>query len=209
MLNREAFEAWLNSDGSVKFDLYAQNISEWAFLQEVIPGIVISSAGGWFPFQAEGILQGYPFYFRSEQGSSSLKLGNPDDPESCYLLYNSLYYAKYDMEVKTFEDFVLCLVKIVPLLQRSPFLWRFKARKFSGSFQVPVIEDSWDEVVGWGYTPDEGYFTSGEPSLYLESVGVSKDAQTALWLAREVSTEPLNEDPRVWSDVDPDFKVNV
>lgn len=217
MFSREAFEAYVNSDGSIPFDLYAQDTDQWAWLQEYIPGIIVYSAGGMFPFQAEGLIHNMPFYFRYEWGSASLKVGaeNGDMP---HLPEDALYSAHTEYSEKTDEeDFVRLMIKLVPKLEKSPYLWRFEANTLN-----MLNDDKWGftvgertgEVVGWGFTPEEGYFAAREPndySYYPNTVmaTLTADIQREMWKAQNPSRTPKNVDPRQYPDIPPVFTVNM
>lgn len=216
MFSREAFEAYVNSNGSIPFDLYAQNTDHWAWVTEYIPGIVISSAGGSFPFQAEGLIHNMPFYFRSEWGSASLKVGS-ENGDMPHLPETALYSAHTEYAEKTDEeDFVRLLIKLVPQLKKSPYLWRFQANKLhmlnDGSWGFTVGERT-DEVAGWGFTPEEGYFAAREPKDYSSYptvlTSLTPDIQRAMWKAQNPSRTPKNADPRNYPDIPPVFTVNI
>lgn len=69
-------------------------IRHQVLLQE-FPNLTITSAGGAIPFQAEGVFEGYPFYFRYRGGRASLSVLQKDGEEAGDLL-RPLYDAFAD-----------------------------------------------------------------------------------------------------------------
>ena len=207
----ENFKEWLESDGSVDFDIHAQNPSEWAWMSELVPTLVVSSAGGMFPFQAEGLIHGLPFYFRQRGESVSLSVGEADGEAFGESI---LYSAKLtEEELADKQDFVTMFLKLVPKLAPAKFLWRFEgkkltyANKFSWEFSVSDTEK--EDVYGWGMTPEEGLAFSRLTSAYLVDKGCSAELQEKMWLAKEINPTPINEDNRVWPEATPNFEVKA
>lgn len=210
---KEAFLAWLDTDGEIPFDMYAQKPEKWAWLSDVIPGIIIYSAGGLLPFQAQGLLHGLPFYYRHEWGSASLAVAGPNgEPFGNEVLYRASVDYDEDVEIAGQSPFVDNLVRLVPSLERSPFLWEFPCRKLvfdKGKKLSYTVSDEVDIVVGWGHTPEEGFLATQKPSEYLLSHGWSVEFQRQMWVDRAVSSVPRNIDNRVFPEVAPDFHVNI
>lgn len=131
MINREAFYAFLkNPELFPDFDLHAQNIHDWEWLQEAVPTLIVSSAGGMLPFQAEGYLQGFPFYFRSEWGYASLSVSG-DYAEKPYLREAAFFTSRidYSQELVDWNEsqwFPFHLLTLIDQLERSPFRYLLK-----------------------------------------------------------------------------------
>lgn len=209
--NFENFKAWVESGGEVEFDLYAQNIHDWEWLTEYIPGIVISSAGGLVPFEAFGLLHGHPFYFRVRHDVARLNVAAEDgDPVSSR---DVLYTASVECDSwKAKENFVPLLMKLVPALDVAPFLWEFECSKVqwaNDGNKSYTVTDEKDVRVGWGYTCEEGYKAAAEPSEYLLSAGWSVEFQRKLWDDQKVDRVPSNKDERKFPAVKPDFRVTL
>lgn len=216
---RETFISYLESEGDeeLEFDLYAQNVDGWRWLQEWIPGIVISSAGGVAPFQAQGLLHGHPFYYKDRHGYAFLNVGELDG-EAPYLGDTTLYSASVETEeFAGGENFVKNLMKLVPELKRTPFPYEFQGRKIEwGNESIHarkyrVVEGEFDEfpTVGWGYFPEEAFEELAKPSEYLLSCGWTEEIQREIYELKAFSPEPVKTDERKYPDVDPPFTVNL
>lgn len=214
---KEAFIAYLESseDDEIEFDLYSQNLDSWLWLQESIPGILISSAGGIAPFEVQGLLHGHPFYYRDRHGYASLSLGEVDG-EPPYLGDKTLYGSSTETEeFGGAENFVENLMKLVPKLERTSFPYKFRGRKIifgeggiqAGDYHASEDFDDFGHV-GWGYFPEEAFEKLAEPSEYLLSQGWTEDIQRRIYELQEFSPEPINTDERKYPEVDPPFTVN-
>lgn len=207
----ESFKAWIESDGEIPFDMYAQDPNEWAWLQEIIPGLVIASAGGMAPFQAEGLYYGHPFYYRDRHGWASFRVGALDG-EAPYLGNEILYIA--GVETEEFvggEHFIRNLVNIIPNLKRSEFPYEFEGKKLNlfndKSWGYSVSETEKEIRVGWGHTPEEAYPNIFTTSAYLMEHGASAEHQLKMVQDGEFSPIPVNKDERRYPAVDPEFVV--
>lgn len=207
----EAFKAYLESDGEIEFDLWAQNPGDWTWLQEIIPGIIISSAGGIVPFQAEGLLEGLPFYYRDRHGSASLRVGTADCdfPYGDDVLYSSSVETP---EYEGRENFIKNLVKLVKTLEKAPLLYKFEGKKLifknDKSWGYEISETEMDESYGWGHSPEEAWDYMLQPSAYLVEHGCSEDMQLQMNLDRAISRTPKNQDTRVYPEIPLVFRVN-
>lgn len=79
-----SFKEYLTSDLDINFDLHAQDPNDFTWVEEYFPNFKLLSSGGALPFQAERYLNGYPFYYRSEQNSASIKVAERNQ-ETPYL----------------------------------------------------------------------------------------------------------------------------
>lgn len=210
-LDFEAFKAYIESDGEIEFDLYAQDPHDWSWLQEIIPGIVISSAGGVVPFQAEGLIYGHPFYYRDRHGSASLSVGAKDG-EKPYLGDTTLYSAGCETpEFEGGEHFIRNLVRLVPELKRSPFPYEFEGWKLNfandGEWNYTIDSVEKTRHCGWGYTREEAYDYLSKTSTYLEEHGFTPEKQMQAILDQDFDRIPVKDDTRVYPEVDPPFTV--
>lgn len=195
-----------------KFDLYAQDPNDWSELAKLIPGIIITSAGGIVPFQAEGTLHGYPFYYRDRHGVAELRIGAVGSTDHI-LPSGALYNASVETpEFEGDKNFVKNLYSLVPKLEKGPFLYRFVGRKpkfkNDGAWSYTIDSADTEEALGWGHTPEEAYVNSSMPSSYLEEKGFALEAQRKFWIDRDVDPRPTNADERVYPSPEPDFRVN-
>lgn len=193
------------------FDLYAQPLHRFEWAQEYVPGLIVHSAGGMVPFQAEGTINGYPFYYRSEWGGCDIKIGRPEDVIP-YLPEES-YWSAYDNEFEgsTFETFIEGLTRLLPKLHRTPTLWRFEGHKSTfldgkGRWEWVIDKTEKDEVFGWGETAEEGYQAAAAPSEYLAECGFTPEMQNRLFVDKEVSIIPSPKTKiKLYPDNDPKF----
>lgn len=214
MLDFNVWEAWLNSDHQISWDPYAQKLEDWDFLRETVPGLIVASAGGFGPFQASGLLEKYPFYYREEYGHADLRVGALDSTDHITPA-NALYVSSTTLPDDGNTHFVEMFPELVCKLARAPFLWEFEGLEWRFSdertpnFQcMELIPDSHAIYYGWGLTPEEGYLAASEPNPSLEASGYSAALQQEhFWLA-QVSPVPVNEDNRPFPEVDPVFRVN-
>lgn len=164
---KEAFVNYLTSykEGQeIEFDMYARDISDFNWLKEFIPGIVIYSAGGITPFQAQGYLDGFNFYYRERGGVASLNLAN--SKKECYDLATALYTA--DIEVEEFREgfgWFSTLMNLVEKLERTPYRYKFQKDSVdfgsNGTSFVKEFDENGevvhDSTIGWGLTADEAF----------------------------------------------------
>lgn len=207
--HREAFIAWLQDPNAqqVRFDMHAQDPNDWTWLAEFIPGIIISSAGGIWPFQAEGLLHGLPFYYKDKQGSASLHIGPADgSPFGSDCIYYATVETGKDWEADA-ENFPRLLAECVSKLERLPFLWEFPMhevnRDENGKF---YRTGNMTHFVGRGDTALDGYFACMERLIDL--CGRHWPGQEDEYLELlEVSSAAINQDERVFPDPEPEFTV--
>ncbi len=209
----EAFEAWIESNGEIEFDMYAQELDRWSWLQDFIPTIVISSAGGIAPFQAEGLLQGLPFYYRDRHGYATLSVAGDPDGEKPYLGEKTYYQAGIDTEeFQGGEHFIKNLMKLVPQLKPTPYPYSFLGKKLNFTkdegLNYTVSETETETWPGWGFTAEEAYAALQEPNEYLLSRGYSREKLVQMVKDQEFSPIPVSPDPRVYPEILPNFTVN-
>lgn len=205
-----AFKDYVETGLDVKFDLWATDPNDYVWLQEFFPNFKLVSAGGALPFQAEGYVEGHPFYYRSEQNSASLYVAGQDS-EMPYLPEMSLWSSSL-----THEDylgnanFLNNLFTLLKSLKKAQFLYRFSCNDIKYHDQndlstAYVIEEGTGSVFGWGYNPVEAFEYAKKPSSYLTEHGISEEVQQFVWLTKNPNPVPINEDTRVYPDVLPSF----
>lgn len=208
----EAFKDYVESGDDifeeVGFDMYAQSPKAWAHLSEKIPGLIVTSAGGWVPFQSQGFLHGLPYYLRCRHDVASLEVGQADGSA----FRDILFYADIDYtESAGIENFEDMMIKLVPLLKKAPFRYEFECRvpeydenhKYTGN-----TTDKYDVTYGWGNSPEEAYESVTKPNWFLKERGVSDEDQLYRISLQKINPNPINEDNRVWPDPLPEFVVN-
>lgn len=193
-------------------NMYTTDIHEWEHLQAAVPTLIISSAGGFVPFQAEGFLHGFPFYMRAEEGQASLSVspvpGEPPYSADPRNLYSSLVYSD-SYSIQDFQMFEPYLMVLIDRLAPPPMRWEF-----------PYVEPVYDKEtqkylpgneengvhIGWGETPEEGWLDAKKGWIYTDPVSGYCGAE--YWNAGVPSKTPSNVDDRDFSMFDGlDFSV--
>lgn len=200
------------SKNQVQFDFYAQDTSDWKWLDEFIPGIVIHSAGGICPFQAEGFIKGHPFYYRERGGVASLLVTGEDD-STPYSMADALWGSSEDVdEFRNGPGWISTLINLVEKLEKTPFLYSFSARRIefedNNDLNSMYSTDFEDVVYGWGYSPEEALESIQRTSEYLTLNGWSEESQKRYHELQKISSIPLNYDNR-GEIPDPDFEIQV
>lgn len=204
---------FMNLEEEPKTD-FSKRLKQFEWISEFVPGFTIASAGGIAPFQAEGLINEMPFYYR-ERGTITLKVNhkNADDAYGS----NILYLADAEDFDERFQrtHWLSTLFNLVENLQRSPYLYEFPSKfvKFNDSKDPGSVyadsEERIDLVRAWGNSSQEAYENTKRIDPYLSSRGWSEDLQQNYWKVRDISPVPLNEDDRIYPEIDPDFSVNV
>lgn len=110
--------------------MYATDPGWFRDLSERIPGLLVHSAGGMLPFQSEGTLHGFPYYFRYRHGYAQLRVMDPNVNEDEATLFEHLYSAGMDYGdeyggILDRDEFCTLMITLVPQLERGAFLWEF------------------------------------------------------------------------------------
>jgi len=155
-----------NTDDDLDFDMYARDIADFAWLKEFIPEIIIYSAGGLCPFQAEGYLGEYTFYYRERGGFASLSLAM--SKEDCYGASDNLYRSS--IEVEEFREgpgWFSTLMNLIEKLERNSYLYQFQRDEVDyGTNNNPddikkKLDEEGEVVHGstpaWGFTAEEAF----------------------------------------------------
>lgn len=155
-----------NTDDDLDFDMYARDIADFAWLKEFIPEIIIYSAGGFCPFQVEGYLGEFNFYYRERGGFASLTLAMSKD--DCYSAADNLYRSS--IEVKEFREgtgWFSTLMNLIEKLERNSYLYQFQTDEIdygpnNNPDEIKKKLDKNGEVVhgtapAWGFTAEEAF----------------------------------------------------
>lgn len=191
------------------FDLYRQDPNDWSFLSRLIPGLVITSAGGILPFQAEGTLHGLPFYFRCRHEVATLRLVSENENA---VSDNPLYIASVPSEqIIDTMGFTKHMISLVKKLERCQFRWEFMGQKVTVDKNLDIVLSDDEEEIsyGWGHTPAEGFEETKEYSEYLLEHGFSHELQDRIWEAKKLNPVPVNSDNRNWPDPEPVFEIKL
>lgn len=213
MNKEEAHSAWLETDRTIPFDPLAQDPSEWEFLQESLPGVVVSSAGLNPLTKAtviKGLLEKHPFLLESTADGTSLLVGDPDGMfEDANILYSSHFASPL---INTIDDVRTALIATVTHLNLHPFEYKFKAKlieSYSGD-RLTLSHDLDDIVSGLGITPEDGYKMAKQNNINgLTAAGFTIYSALSLWEARQVEETPINKDPRNFPETYPTFEVHI
>lgn len=166
-------------------------------LQQHHPGLHIVSAGGYCPFQAEGTLHGYPFYFRARSGSIRLVVGHGD------LWFMPMWAADRltdDPDVQP-ATLVTLMSALIGDLRRAEIWWEFPGITDTDIGQLPAGSAT---LYGqWGRTAEHAWQRLREVSPWLTDRGIDEQQQAAMWDARQVRPETVTVDTRVFPTVDP------
>lgn len=191
------------------FDLYAKPLSQYAWAQEYIPGLIVSSAGGLMPFQAEGLINGYPFYYRNEQNYADIRIGA--EGSGNYILQEEALWGA-SIEFKNVEPahFIETLTLLLPKLERTLFWYEFEAYKTvfedaKGKWAWSIDRSAKEWLGARASNVEDAYAQLMEPSEYLIEHGFTAQEQRKRTIASNPGSVPRKQDTRVWPDPMPVF----
>lgn len=215
---QQELSEFLKKENEYFEDWKLRNPDFWAVLKDKVSDFRIYASGGVFPFQAFGSLAGFPFYYRERGGVATLKVSDFSGESQNYgFNFDNLLYNSWK-EVEEFRDcdeyFVETFLELVEKLEKAPFKYEFSAKHIAFKDETTDINaegafwasDNKVVLCAWGVTPEEAYESTKQVSLYLLDHRWSEEVQTRMWKMREIDSEPLNEDNRVFPDPEPDFK---
>lgn len=193
---------------------FSKSLEQFEWISGFISGFTVVSAGGICPFQAEGLIDGLPFYYR-ERGTITLKV-NHKDAENAYGS-NVLYFADAEDLDENYQPihWLNTLFNLVENLRPGPYLYEFPSKfvKFNDPKDPGSVfadsEERIDLVRAWGNSAQEAYENTKRIDPYLLSKGWTEEVQQNYWKIRDISSVPLNEDDRIYPEVAPDFSVKV
>src|SRR5699024_10533505 len=95
---------------------------QWSFVHEVFPNVHVYSGVGMCPFQMEGLIGNWGFYFRERHERPKLVLFNP---EKDYINSSELRYVSFlNYEISVNSDNVIhVLSELIPKLELQAPLW--------------------------------------------------------------------------------------
>lgn len=178
----------------------------WAPLEARIPGLVVKEAGGWVPYQAEGTLLGFPFYFRSRSENSRLHVYSvPEGDENRILMYS----AESERLTSSHKSFAERMIELVPELWKARFMYQFENMDAHWRPEEGGIIEGTKRVLTScdGHTPAEAYERFRERVMYFPWYDYPEGVGEKMWAARKVNPVPVNTDDRVFPDMLPDFRV--
>lgn len=211
---------YLSGETNTEPVLHATDPGAFRDLSARIPGLLVTSAGGAFPFQSEGTLHGYPYYFRYRHGHAELQVHeHGTTPMSSARLYEtSLAYGDEHGGTLDRDEFLFLMIAMVPMLCRARWLWEFAGVRVNIHDTDPEGEqvnlvftatDTREVYRAWGYTPEEAWMRLHEPSPYLLERGWSAETQAEMYRLRAIAPTPLNSDTRNFPDPEPTFEVQA
>lgn len=200
--------------------LHATDPGRWRDLSARVPGLLVTSAGGACPFQSEGTLHGYPYYFRYRSGWVSLELRHPQTEEhsSEHLYSAGMEYGDDLAGWLDRDEFITLLTTLVPQLQRAPYLWEFagvavEVENVAADGEPVNLRfthtDTPETYRAWGHTPQAAYERLHEPSPWLVEHGWSIEAQAEHNRLKAIDPTPLNADTRDFPTLEPVFEVRL
>lgn len=176
-----------------------------ASLESFIKDLKIERMGGICPFQAEGRVGEYEFYFRERGGWSSLKLDryNPVGFEIEWMA------GKNTIEFLGLEEFPEVFIDLLKNLEKAQFLYEFVGKKVDiskdDSEVLIATETDEDELYyGWGHSIEEAIEDMNYVSDYLLEHGFSEDFQKEINFKKNINPVPLNRDTRTFGR-EPDY----
>lgn len=182
-------------------------------LHQVIPDLHIFNHGGNCPYQAEGTVQGWSFYFRSRGSKTSLSLARTIDDAVAKPLYESILHY---VDVWNDAGFSIAMPLLLSSIRKADFLYEFPFQR-----NVDVIteeqdhrcewwilpDDQQDSVQSYGSSPEDAYRRLYEPSDEIMAVMPAYDQVIAMLYEKDPSDIPLNTDDRVFPSSRPAFII--
>lgn len=214
-----ALEAFLAGETD-NFDMYARDPQDFAALAEVVPGLVITSAGGVCPLQVSGTILGHPFYYRERHGWAELCVGGQHNDVDAELHVLSPHWAAAEQveEFRAGPGWADSLINLIPRLERAGFLFEFPCARI-------VYDDPNDLSTAWIDEATRGLlstnvrgldeqdairrYTTFEFSQWLADRGIGEQAQKDNHAVRVDAfvAKAVSPDTRIFPEVFPDFRV--
>lgn len=217
----KALMAFLNGEiDADDFDMYARDPQDFAALSAVVPGLVVTSAGGIVPFQAEGTIQGHPFYYRERHGWAELRIGGEHANGSTddHVLSPHWIAQEQVEEFRTGPSWADSLVNLVPRLERGTFLFEFPCARIVYDDENDLSTGRIDEstrglmstnVRGFDEQDAIARYTTFELSPWLAQKGIDEQKQRLSHQLRVDAFVPkaVSPDTRVFPEDFPDFRI--
>lgn len=199
----------------LKFDIYAQDPNDWDWLSQIIPGLCIYSAGGALPFQAEGLINGHPFYYRERHGTARLNIGEIDG-EMPYL-NKAVYTASEEVEeFRRGPEWIATFINLLENLKKAPFQYEFSGNEVILANDGVKNPDSISTAEGvvkihkfWGDTSEEAlkYHYENSKAMLVDHFKWPLDYFNKMMELEDINPIPLNRDERIISE--PNFEVRL
>jgi len=200
-------------DDESRIDL-SKSLSEFEWLSEFVPELTIACAEGMEPFQAEGLVKGLPYYYKSRGSSTILRVNHEGASDA----YSSV--SLYSSSLSDFGDeycggfWLNNLLNLVEGLERSPYLYEFMARSVvvdsRSSEEVEFVPGLRDNLMrAWGFSEVDAYRRVLDGCWSFPAGSWGTDVKKRFVEALDVSSVSLNDDDRVFPDVVPDFSLEV
>lgn len=132
-----------------------------ALIHERIPNVTITGSGGAVPFQAEGTIDGYEFYFRYRHGSASLRVGTDDAVSVPYWAAGVVYGDDLDGTLN-YDEFVFLFCHLAARLDVAEFTYRFTLSPDAIRTKLAAHPDDMAQLLeqprwinAYGFTVDE------------------------------------------------------
>lgn len=213
---KNSFIEWIDSkESTIDFNIHSQDIKDWGWLTTFIPEIAIESAGGILPFQVEGCIGDYFFYYRERNGVASLNIS--DNPENRYNYSSALYSSSLDVEeFRSEPQWIETFFNLYENLKKTKILFYFECNEVIFQDKKPLKTGNKTKAPGWGYTQDEAYLevssiTEYEVDFYSEYMKVSKNDYRDYLKLKEVQNSVISVEyaDKIYPMIDQVFKVNA
>lgn len=162
-------------------------------LAESIPDLDISYAQGAAPFQSEGTVFGYPYYFRCRNGYLALRVGG-NDPSVDALWGAGETSEDEDLSHLTWPQFAQAFHRLVKQLKPTPFTYEFPVLRRPSAMEGHDDNSTDFHVSALGYSAEDALrhvrlspLMPGNPEDYF------------------ISPTPVQEDTRSYPPVVPNF----
>lgn len=204
------------------FNVFAQDLNDWAWLSECVPGLVLSSAGGFGNLQAEGLYYGHPWYYSESDGYATLRVAQLH-ADNAYLPEGTLYTSHEEVENwRKGPGWISSLINLFENLEKAPCLYRFPAKEIGFKedreprspgeplrVEYILATDRDTHKVGWGHSPEEAYEDTKKIFEHLLSNGWTEEVQSRMWELQRIQRTPINSDERDFSTLPASFEVRV
>lgn len=193
-----------------------------ADLTSRVPGLIIERAGGVVPFQSEGTILGYQYYFRYRGGNASLRVGGEDpvgEPLwSAYMTYGDDLGGSLSM-----KEFTYLFCALLTHLKKAPYSYRFTIPEENLAQILPghsivdaVLKETLERylpIYSYGFSEQEAREKLREQEeQFLKAREEVKESRNFDFFSDRPYFDPdllviESEDPRKFPEQEPDFKV--
>lgn len=179
-------------------------------LFSMVPSLDLVNAGGMCPFQADGYIEGLPFYFRFRHDMAHLRVADKIENIFDKPLYESMQeygdgsgYSGYLTE----DEFADVFVNLLRNLQRAPITWTFEGEYTRALYPHHKVGAP-SSMRARGHTADEAWRALHEVSD--DESGDDDSAGYAEYVAAHgLRPDSTTVDDRVFPEQDPDFNALI